>query len=279
MVRKMTAADITAGMRLKALAGWNQTQVDWRLLLAAHPEGCFVAERDGRVVGTVTTINYENAIGWIGMMLVDPEYRRTGIGTELMTAALRSLTQCPTVKLDATAEGRQLYRGFDFADEYTISRMTIRSLPALPVPSAHVQPMTAAGMTPAAELDKTAFGADRAALLHELWQSDPQRGWQSLLSGRVRAFCLGRAGTEFHQIGPVTAETPADATAVTAAALAKLAGRAVVLDVPQAAVDFRTWLAGLGFEPQRPFVRMYRGRRQNAATVEKHFAIAGPEFG
>jgi hypothetical protein len=53
----MHAADIPAGMRLKAIAGWNQTEVDWRLLLAAHPTGCFVAEDRGRIIGTVTTTN------------------------------------------------------------------------------------------------------------------------------------------------------------------------------------------------------------------------------
>jgi hypothetical protein len=32
--------------------GWNQTEEDWRNLLALEPEGCFAIEREGKVVAT-----------------------------------------------------------------------------------------------------------------------------------------------------------------------------------------------------------------------------------
>src|SRR2546426_10308735 len=44
-LRVMTEADIPAGMRLKELAGWNQTPSDWERFLRASPAGCSVAER------------------------------------------------------------------------------------------------------------------------------------------------------------------------------------------------------------------------------------------
>ena len=44
----MTVDDIPEAMRLKDLAGWNQTAADWERFLSAGPEGCFVAEREGR---------------------------------------------------------------------------------------------------------------------------------------------------------------------------------------------------------------------------------------
>jgi len=80
-LRIMTMADIPAGMRLKEIAGWNQTTADWKRFLEASPGGCFAAEEDGRVCGTATTISFENRFAWVGMVLVDPEYRSRGIGT------------------------------------------------------------------------------------------------------------------------------------------------------------------------------------------------------
>jgi hypothetical protein len=74
-IRAMTPADISIGMRLKDAAGWNQTKEDWERFLQASPEGCFVAEWNGEVAGTVTTITYENRFAWIGMVLVHPELR------------------------------------------------------------------------------------------------------------------------------------------------------------------------------------------------------------
>ena len=59
-LRLMTQDDIPEAMRLKEIAGWNQTTADWQRFLSATPEGCFVAEHEGRVIGTVTTIVYED---------------------------------------------------------------------------------------------------------------------------------------------------------------------------------------------------------------------------
>ena len=55
-IRRMVVPDIPAGMRLRELAGWNQTEQDWRRFLEFEPEGCFVAFRNGRVCGTVATL-------------------------------------------------------------------------------------------------------------------------------------------------------------------------------------------------------------------------------
>ena len=87
-IRPMTAADIPAGMRLRELAGWNQTEQDWQRFLKLAPSGCFVACVDGRVRGTVTTLDFEKRLGWVGMVLVDPEYRRQGMGTGLLEAGV-----------------------------------------------------------------------------------------------------------------------------------------------------------------------------------------------
>ena len=78
-LRPMTAADLADGMRLKAEAGWNQVEADWRRFLALGGEGCFVAERQGRVVGSVTTCQF-GSIGWVAMLLVEKAQRGAGSG-------------------------------------------------------------------------------------------------------------------------------------------------------------------------------------------------------
>src|SRR3989442_13667411 len=90
-IRIMTPGNISAGMRLKEAVGWNQTQEDWERFLQASPEGCFVAEQDGRVAGTVTTIVYENRFAGGGMVLVDTQLRGRGIGTALLLKAIHYL--------------------------------------------------------------------------------------------------------------------------------------------------------------------------------------------
>ena len=123
----MTRADIPAGMRLKEIAGWNQTSEDWERFLEAEPEGCFVAEWNGQVAGTVATIIYEHRFAWIGMVLVDPEVRGKGIGTALLLKAIDYLDarRVPCMKLDATPQGKPIYARLGFRIEFEIERHSL----------------------------------------------------------------------------------------------------------------------------------------------------------
>jgi len=113
-IRRMLPSDIPAGMRLKTIAGWNQTEDDWKLYLSLSPEGCFCAVSGDSVVGIVTAISYEDRISWIGMMLVDPDYRRRGIATKMMQHAMAFLRSCGTIKLDATPLGKTVFDKLGF---------------------------------------------------------------------------------------------------------------------------------------------------------------------
>ncbi|MBA3708108.1 MAG: GNAT family N-acetyltransferase [Planctomycetes bacterium] len=283
-VRIMGEADIPDGMRLKALAGWNQLEADWRLFLAASPAGCFVAVHNGAVVGSVATIRYRAAdateVAWIGMVLVDPEFRRMGIGTLLLDQALRSVADCASVKLDATPAGKEVYVKRGFVDERPLTRFTHACLPALPAsPNSDSQAIADAQLAELLALDRVLFGSDRGRVLRFLHGHGPRAACGIKRAGRLAAYCLSRPGAHFHQIGPCIADTVDEARALTAAALADLVGRPVVIDVPDEQQGFSAWLRSLGFAAQRPFIRMHRGGSGPAGTPEREFAIVGPEFG
>src|ERR1700730_12275259 len=131
-IRVMTEQDIPAGLRLNTLSGWNQTSSDWDRFLASSPQGCFVMENDMNVVGTATTICYEDRFAWIGMVLVDPEHRKHGIGTQLLKKTIEYLDHqgIPTMKLDATPQERPLYKKLGFVAEYEIERWVLKRSPS-----------------------------------------------------------------------------------------------------------------------------------------------------
>jgi ribosomal protein S18 acetylase RimI-like enzyme len=122
--RPMDRDDIDAGLSLCRANGWNQRRRDWELFLQRSPDDCRVVTREGKVVGTVTTLRYQHFFSWIGMLLVDPAFHRQGIGTQLLREALEILQKEETVKLDATPAGREVYLKLNFADEYPLSRMS-----------------------------------------------------------------------------------------------------------------------------------------------------------
>jgi len=273
-IRPLAERDIEAAMRLKELAGWNQTEADWRRLLGLAPGGCFAAWADGRLVATTTTTAYGQELAWIGMVLVDPEYRRRGIATALMRAALDHLQGAgvATIKLDATPAGRGVYEALGFVTEGLFERWECAA--ARPG-AAEVRASELRDWTGALALDRRAFGADRGALLEAL------RADASITPLEIagRGFALARRGTAASYAGPVVAADPAAAVALLDGLLGQLAGGRSYLDFNTGCGVGRAELEARGFAKQRDLVRMRRGAESGAGTSPLVFAIAGPEVG
>src|SRR5712671_5450931 len=145
-IRVMTEQDIPAGLRLNTLSGWNQTSADWERFLVTSPRGCFVMEDSNNVVGTAATICYENRFAWVGMVLVDPEYRKQGIGTQLLNKTIEHLDHAniSTIKLDATPLGKPLYAKLGFVNEFELERWILKRSPSAisTIPSTPPPPLT-----------------------------------------------------------------------------------------------------------------------------------------
>ena len=107
-IRIMRPADIQVGMRLKELAGWNQTERDWEGLMTVQPDGCFVGEIEGQAVTTATAMNYSGRVGWIGMILVVAPDR-----AEALTALLREAGET-VYPLGHVTTGGSFYYGTTF---------------------------------------------------------------------------------------------------------------------------------------------------------------------
>jgi GNAT superfamily N-acetyltransferase len=269
----MVTEDIPAGLRLCRLSNWNQVADDWRVFLDSPGSGGFLAEKAGRAVGTTTFLRYET-FAWIAMMLVDPEERRSGIGTRLMEQTLAALQAVVCVGLDATAAGEQLYRHFGFVTNSVLVRMTVTIETTRFRPSGgSARRMNSADLPDVLRRDREVFGADRGEMLESLFRRSPECAW--VASG---GYCFGRPGHRYHQLGPVVAERCESACDLVSHCCAALDGRRFVIDAPQLDCQWLTWLASVGFVEERPFVRMFRAGDTPPGQPARHYAITGPEF-
>jgi hypothetical protein len=274
----MARSDIPSGLRLCRASGWNQLEADWRCFLDFNPQGCRVVEQDGRVVGTVTTLRFEEKFSWISMLLVDPELRHRGIGSMLLGEALRLLKDMPTVRLDATPAGKLVYDKFEFLEEYRLVRM--RALSPKSPGFSGVRPMTDFDLPGVLELDREVFGADRSIILRHLYGTAPEYAFVADSAGGLQGYVLGRHGWSADHIGPLVAPDERIARNLAAAPLSKVGGaRPFLLDAPQHSEDWIVWLRSLGFVEERPFIRMFRGPNAFSGVPSNQFAITGPEFG
>jgi len=266
-------------MRLKNLARWNQTEDDWRRLLTLEPHGCLAATIGGRVVATTTTTAYGRDLAWVGMVLVDPDYRRRGIATRLMRAALEYLRKekVATVKLDATSDGRQVYESLGFEVELIIERW---SGVARAAASSDCTNLDASLLPEVFALDRRAFGADRSQLIKllvkdALIEPSVNRG----PNGQMNGYALARRGTAATYVGPVVANDAATATTLLNGVFKQLAGEQVYVDVNTTFETGTRELTVRGFVKQRDLIRMRYGEQSSAGTSASVFAIAGPEVG
>lgn len=287
-LRLMTEDDLAAANRLREIAGWNQTQADWRRFLALEPEGCFVACVDGQVCGTVTNLNYENRVAWIGMILVDPAFRRHGIGKKLLDKGIEYLEtkKVETTKLDATPMGHDLYLQRGFVDEYMIERWE-GVAPGRPTESQDASQLSNPGGLEPDELklvlekDREVFGADRSALLHSIWQDARTFSAAAYCGNEVLGYILGRKGARATYLGPWVARDDLSmmAGSLFDGFLRRVPGAKVFVDVCLENPHARTIVQRAGFKFQRPLTRMYRGTNRHPGKPNLVCGIAGPELG
>jgi GNAT superfamily N-acetyltransferase len=282
ILRMMTSADIPFGMKLKSLAGWNQLESDWKMLLDAGGDN-FVASLDGDDVGIAISLPYQDHFTWMAMVLVDPGARRKGVGKTLMNKSIELAKPKTPIRLDATPEGFELYRKLGFQTEYELVRL-IKSSAVSKVRQRHHPaepgiPMGDLELESIALLDIPIFGADRSGILRSMYGRNPEYACYLKENGTIRAYCLGRSGSLYEHIGPIIADGSAMAADLLTAVIAPLESRDIVIDTFADKTDWIEHLEKQGFTRQRSFTRMCLGKLYHPGIKEKQFAIAGPEVG
>jgi GNAT superfamily N-acetyltransferase len=267
---EMQETDASAGFALSEEAGWNQTAEDWSLLIRLG-RAFGVRDRESRLVATALALPYPSDFGWIGMVIVHGPYRRRGLATRLMERSIAELRGRGLVPLlDATPAGAPVYERMGFRPVEALTRWrggAGRSAPPALPPVADVRDI--------AELDRAAFGTDRAAFLADLLR---RKGAVSLLDPASEGFLLARPGRTATYVGPVVARATGTALRLLESALAAISGP-VLIDVPDRQSDVTDLLAGHGFEAQRPLTRMALDHDVGFGDRALVRAIAAPELG
>ena len=277
----MDISDIRGALKLSKAEGWNQTENDWKFLVEDPLNVCLVAEIDKKIIGTTTAINYANDEAWIGMVLVDKEYRGKGVSKSLLSSILGKTASIKSIKLDATQAGQPVYQKFGFRDEYVIARMVNPSAMRLSKLEYDFEPepIMPTNTDEIVAIDEDVFGVNRKQLIKFLLQRHPAKKWLLRRRGVIVGFVLEREGNKYHHIGPLAASSTSDAMMLISKSIADLTDQPVVVDVLSDKEELIEWLNSIGFNRQRDFVRMYKNQNPFPGKITEQFLICGPEFG
>lgn len=103
----------------------NKPEDDIRRKMKVQKELFFVAESDGKIVGT-TLSGYDGHRGWVHLVATYPAYRRRGIGEALMRRCEKELAAigCPKVNLQVRATNHEIiafYKKIGYTVEERVS--------------------------------------------------------------------------------------------------------------------------------------------------------------
>ena len=214
------------------------------------------------------------------MVLVDPEYRNRGIGTQLLERAVQYLDESgiPTLKLDATPLGKPLYEKLGFVGEYEIERWILKR-------TARRERATCDTNVPGDQLpeifalDGDLFGADRSPLLGSLHDRAPDLTLAAARGTQLEGYAFGRRGLFADHLGPWMAGDRETARGLLAEFLRRSSRETVLVDAMKSNLLAGETLRQSGFTVARPLTRMYRGPNAFPGKPHRLAAITGPEFG
>ena len=266
-------AHLQGALKLSQEMSWPYRIEDWDFALQLGRG--FVLQRAGVVIGTAVWWAYGETHASAGMIIVAKAAQGRGYGGRLIDALLAA-AHPRTIVLNSTAEGLALYerRGFVIIGAIHQYQGIPKERHEAPAPCL-VRAMAPSEFEAIARLDREATGWVRRLLLQRFVQIAD--GHVLLRDGKPRGYAMSRLFGRGHVIGPVVAESPADARALIEAALARL-GRAFVRVDISASSQLGEWVDGIGLQQVGDATTMVLGTQITSTGPARMFALANQSF-
>ncbi|MBN1682165.1 GNAT family N-acetyltransferase [Candidatus Bathyarchaeota archaeon] len=198
--RLANSGDIDFWMSLIEIVGWDNTLNDVKRSLFLEPEGCFIANINNKNVGIVNSYLY-GKIGWIGNLIVKPEFRGRGIGKELMNHAINrlKLNGVESIRLDSVEKAVNLYNRIGFQHEFKSLRFICKSEKR---DTRNVTLIKPSELNEIFRLDKKYCGYERQKFLKKIREEFPKLCYKISIEGKIQGYIMARFLNNSFKIGP-----------------------------------------------------------------------------
>lgn len=275
--RVMKREEVAVAVAWAAAEGWNPGLSDAACFSVADPEGFFCAEMDGKIVGTVSVVNYDDRFSFYGFFVVDPAYRAKGIGMQLYHYAMKHagsrVVGCDGVvaMVDKYEKDGGLFLHYNNARYEGIGGGT---MPAGLVPVGEVS------LKNLADYDAAHFPARREKFL-SCWIR--QKGHSGLArldrDGKILGYGVRRVCHTGHKIGPLFARDRATAELILDGLVARIPGEQFYLDIPVPNVAAGALVQDRKMTPVFFTARLYTTPDPVVLPMDEIFGVTSFELG
>ncbi|QND56100.1 GNAT family N-acetyltransferase [Mesorhizobium huakuii] len=264
--------------------GWPHRAEDWQFLRESG-EGFVALDEIGRVLGSAMWFAHGADFATVGMVITSPRLQTLGAGQWLMKRVFERVAG-RDLRLNATRAARRLYLSLDFQPEKTvyqcqgIARLQTTGRPA--DIRGDVRILDAGDISAAIALDAAGFGVRRAALIEKLFAHSA--GYGLFKGDTLTAFALCRPFGRGHVVGPVVAQSDADAVAVVRPHVADHSGSFLRIDTHMDSGEFAAFLSHSGMPVFDTVLTMSMGKRLTdfavgGAVAPVTYALASQTLG
>lgn len=113
-IRKASRQEIATAIEWAAQEGWNLGLQDLAVFHSVDPDGFLMGWIDGTPVSAISVVRYGDDFGFLGIYIVLPDHRGSGVGLQTWKAGMAHL-QGRSIGLDGVVEQQDNYRQSGFA--------------------------------------------------------------------------------------------------------------------------------------------------------------------
>ncbi len=119
IIRNLVYNEMFVMDKVAEIIGRNPGLKDGEFLFRADSKGFFAAIDNSNVIGTISSINYDDKIAFIGFHYVDEFFSNTGLKEKLFEAALNAAGE-RSIGLNCREEQAKLYESYGFKPSFNI---------------------------------------------------------------------------------------------------------------------------------------------------------------
>lgn len=256
-IRPMDRADLDLAVAWAAAEGWNPGLADADVFLATDPGGFLMARVEGQPAACIAVVTYGDAFGFLGFYIAAPAFRGRGIGWATWQAGMAHLGD-RVVGLDGVVAQQDNYRKSGFVLAHRNVRF--EGLSRADTPADPRLARIGQGLMPSIlAYDRAFFPAPRDGFVRAWTREGGRVGHALVEDGAVVGYGVIRACRHGHKIGPLFADTPADAEVLFRSLAATVKGDTVILDLPEPNDEALALAERHDLSPSFETARMYRG--------------------
>ena len=227
-IRKMRKEEVGFAIELAADEGWNPGIHDGRCFYVTDPGGFFIAELEDEPMGCISAVSYGGSFGFLGLFIVEPEFRGQGIGSRLWKKGL-SYLEGHNIGLDGVLEQQEYYLREGFKLAYCSVRYEGMGGGAM---SEGVVDLSDVPFDELVEYDSTIFSEPRGQFLR-CWVNQPEGAALAVLEGeKLAGYGVVRKCRIGYKIAPLFANSDSIAEELFVALKARVPDQPIFLDVP-----------------------------------------------